>query len=115
MNKEELLDQLAIEILRIAPHSFVRSYDLAGEMMERRRHVIEQWTLRDANADGYIGDLGLSARSGSCLEAESIRTISQLLRCTENDLLKVPNLGRRSLNELKDRLAERGLKLRGQV
>ena len=114
MTKEELLDQLAIEILRLSLHSFVRAYDLAGEMMERRLHVIEQWTLRDANADGYISDLGLSARSGSCLEAESIRTISQLLRCTENELLKTPNLGRRSLNEIKEKLAERGLKLRGQ-
>jgi DNA-directed RNA polymerase alpha subunit len=115
MNKEELLDQLAIEILRLSPHSFVRSYDLAGEMLERRRHIIEQWTLRDANADAYIANLELSARARSCLEAESIRTVSHLLRCTENDLLKVPNLGRRSLNEIKDKLAERGLKLLGQA
>lgn len=118
MNREELLDQLAIEILRIAPHTFVKTYeayDLAGAMIDRRQCILEQWTLRDANADGYIEDLALSARSVSCLQAECIRTISQLLRCTENDLLKVPNLGRRSLNEIKDKLAERGLKLRGQA
>jgi DNA-directed RNA polymerase alpha subunit len=115
MNREELLDQLAIEILRIAPNSFEKAYDFAGEMIERRQQVIEQWALRDANVDGYIQDLELSARSNSCLEAESIRTISQLLRCTENDLLRVPNLGRRSLNEIKDQLAARGLRLRGQA
>ena len=115
MNKEELLDQLAIEILRIAPHSFEKAYDMACVMMDRRRVILEQWILQDASADGYIEDLALSARSVSCLEAESIRTISQLLRYTENDLLKVPNLGRRSLNEIKDQLAARGLKFRGQA
>jgi DNA-directed RNA polymerase alpha subunit len=118
MNKEELLDQLAIEMLRLAPHYMVNTrevYDLAGAMVDRRQHILDQWILRDASADGYIQDLELSARSGSCLEAESIRTISQLLRFTENDLLKVPNLGRRSLNEIKDQLAARGLKLRGQA
>lgn len=114
MNKEELLDQLAIEILRVAPHAFEKAYDMASLMMDRRRVILEQWILRDADADGYIEDLELSARSDKCLHAESIRTISQLLRFTENDLLKVPNLGRRSLNEIKDQLAARGLKLRGQ-
>jgi DNA-directed RNA polymerase subunit alpha len=115
MNKEALLDQLALEILRLSPHTFVRSYDLAAQMLERRGYVIEQWTLRDANADVYIANLELSARARSCLEAESIRTVSQLIRCTENDLLKVPNLGRRSLNEIKEKLAEQGLKLLGQA
>ena len=115
MNKEELLDQLAIEILRIAPHSFVKAYDLAGEMIERRGHILDQWTLRDANTGGVIASLGLSVRSAKCLEADEIYTIGQLVYYTENDLLKTPNLGRRSLNEIKEKLAERGLKLRGQA
>ena len=84
-------------------------------MVDRRQHIIDQWTLRDANSGGAIESLGLSVRSGRCLEAEEIFTIDQLIYYTENDLLKVPNLGRRSLNEIKDRLAERGLKLRGQA
>jgi DNA-directed RNA polymerase subunit alpha len=49
------------------------------------------------------------------LEADEIYTIGQLVYYTENDLLKTPNLGRRSLNEIKEKLAERGLKLRGQA
>ena len=118
MKKEELLDQLAIEMLRLAPHLLVKTYevyDLAKAMVDRRQHILDQWTLRDANSGGLIASLGLSVRSGKCLEAEEIHTIDQLIYYTENDLLKVPNLGRRSLNEIKDRLAERGLKLRGQA
>ncbi len=115
MNKEELLDQLAIEILRIAPHSFVKAYDLAGEMLERRRIVLEQLTLRDANSEVFIESLGLSRRSQLCLFAENISTISQLLCRTENELLKTPNLGRKSLYEIKEQLAVRGLKLRGKT
>ena len=114
MNKEELLDQLAMEILRIAPHTFERSYEIAGQMLERRRKIIDEWASRDAHVEGYVESLELTARSDKCLAANEIFTINQLLKCTENDLLKMPNLGRRSLNEIKDKLAERGLKLREQ-
>ena len=118
MNKQELLDQLAIEMLRLAPHLLVKTYevyDLAKAMVDRRQHILDQWTLRDANSGGAIESLGLSVRSGKCLEAEEIYTIDQLIYYTENELLKTPNLGRRSLNEIKEKLAERGLKLRGQA
>ena len=118
MKKEELLDQLAIEMLRLAPHYVVNTrevYDLAGAMVDRRQHILDQWTLRDASSGGVIASLGLSVRASKCLEADEIYTIGQLVYYTENDLLKTPNLGRRSLNEIKEKLAERGLKLRGQA
>lgn len=118
MNKEELLDQLAIEMLRLAPHYAVNTrevYDLAGAMIDRRQHILDQWTLRDSSTGNSIESMGLSVRSYKCLMAEEIYTINQLLTRTENELLKTPNLGRRSLNEIKDWLAERGLKLQGQA
>jgi DNA-directed RNA polymerase alpha subunit len=118
MKKEELLDQLAIEMLRLAPHLLVKTYevyDLAKAMVDRRQHIIDQWTLRDANTGGLIEALGLSVRAVKCLEADEIYTIDQLIYYSENDLLRLPNLGRRSLNEIKEKLAERGLKLRGQA
>jgi DNA-directed RNA polymerase alpha subunit len=112
MNREQLLDQLAAEIFRAAPHAFENAYDMASLMMERRRVILEQWNLQDANRDGWIESLGLDNRSERCLMAEDIRAISQLIDRTENELLKTPNLGRKSLNQIKDKLAARGLKLK---
>ncbi|MDA0238280.1 MAG: DNA-directed RNA polymerase subunit alpha, partial [Proteobacteria bacterium] len=58
-----------------------------------------------------VDDLELTVRSANCLKAESIYYIGDLIQRTENELLKTPNLGRKSLNEIKDVLASRGLSL----
>ncbi|MDR2678141.1 MAG: DNA-directed RNA polymerase subunit alpha [Zoogloeaceae bacterium] len=58
-----------------------------------------------------VDDLELTVRSANCLKAESIYYIGDLIQRTENELLKTPNLGRKSLNEIKDVLASRGLTL----
>ena len=58
-----------------------------------------------------VDDLELTVRSANCLKAESIFYIGDLIQRTENELLKTPNLGRKSLNEIKDVLASRGLTL----
>ena len=50
-------------------------------------------------------------RSANCLKAENIYYIGDLIQRTENELLKTPNLGRKSLNEIKEVLAARGLTL----
>ena len=49
--------------------------------------------------------------AGNCLKAENIYYIGDLIQRTENELLKTPNLGRKSLNEIKEVLASRGLTL----
>ena len=56
-------------------------------------------------------DLELTVRSANCLKAESIYFIGDLIQRTENELLKTPNLGRKSLNEIKEVLAAHGLTL----
>jgi len=56
-------------------------------------------------------DLELTVRSANCLKAENIYYIGDLIQRTENELLKTPNLGRKSLNEIKEVLAARGLTL----
>ncbi len=61
---------------------------------------------------GSIEDIGLDFRTTACLKAEGIQTIEQLIAYTENDLLKTPNFGRKSLSLLKDALAVRGLTLK---
>lgn len=58
-----------------------------------------------------VDDLELTVRSANCLKAENIYYIGDLIQRTENELLKTPNLGRKSLNEIKEVLAARGLTL----
>ena len=58
-----------------------------------------------------VDDLELTVRSANCLKAESIIYIGDLVQKTEVELLKTPNLGKKSLNEIKDVLAQRNLSL----
>jgi len=58
-----------------------------------------------------VDELELTVRSANCLKAENIYYIGDLTQRTETELLKTPNLGRKSLNEIKEVLASRGLTL----
>ena len=58
-----------------------------------------------------VDDLELTVRSANCLKAENIYYIGDLIQRTEVELLKTPNLGRKSLTEIKEVLASRGLAL----
>jgi len=114
MTKEELLDYLALEVLKIAPQSARDAYRVAEDMIERRQEIINRWALREAVVFDGIEQLNLTVRSENSLKAEDIFTITQLTGCTEQRLLKTPNLGRKSIKEIIERLDEKGLKLRGQ-
>ena len=58
-----------------------------------------------------VEDLELTVRSANCLKAEAIQYIGDLVQRTETELLKTPNLGKKSLNEIKDVLVSRGMSL----
>ncbi|MCG2633985.1 MAG: DNA-directed RNA polymerase subunit alpha [Gammaproteobacteria bacterium] len=58
-----------------------------------------------------VDDLELTVRSANCLKAENIQFIGDLIQRSEQELLKTPNLGKKSLNEIKDVLAGHGLSL----
>jgi DNA-directed RNA polymerase subunit alpha len=58
-----------------------------------------------------VDDLELTVRAANCLKAENIYYIGDLVQRSENDLLKTPNLGKKSLTEIKSVLAQRGLSL----
>ena len=58
-----------------------------------------------------VEDLELTVRAANCLKAENINYIGDLAQCTENDLLKTPNLGKKSLLEIKRVLAQKRLNL----
>jgi DNA-directed RNA polymerase subunit alpha len=58
-----------------------------------------------------VDDLELTVRAANCLKAENIFYIGDLVQRSENDLLKTPNLGKKSLTEIKSVLSSRGLSL----
>ncbi len=73
--------------------------------LEEKQDEIDPVLLRP------VDDLELTVRSANCLKAENIYYIGDLIRRTEVELLKTPNLGKKSLTEIKDVLATRGLAL----
>jgi DNA-directed RNA polymerase subunit alpha len=60
-----------------------------------------------------IEDLDLSERPNNCLKRAQVNTVGELLTKTEDDLLNITNFGQKSLDEVKAKLDERGLTLRG--
>lgn len=58
-----------------------------------------------------VDDLELTVRSANCLKAENIYYIGDLVQRSETELLKTPNLGKKSLTEIKDVLASKDLEL----
>ncbi|MBX2807983.1 MAG: DNA-directed RNA polymerase subunit alpha [Cellvibrionaceae bacterium] len=82
--------------------------DLENEKLsepEEKEEEIDPILLRP------VDDLELTVRSANCLKAENIYYIGDLVQRTEVELLKTPNLGKKSLTEIKDVLASRGLSL----
>lgn len=82
--------------------------DLEGEKQSapaRQEDEVDPILLRP------VDDLELTVRSANCLKAENIYYIGDLVQRTEVELLKTPNLGKKSLTEIKDVLASRGLSL----
>jgi DNA-directed RNA polymerase subunit alpha len=65
----------------------------------------------DPNLLRPVDDLELTVRSANCLKAENVYYIGDLIQRSENELLKTPNLGKKSLTEIKDILATYGLSL----
>jgi len=79
------------------------------------KDIIDQPSNRQTQFDPIllrpVDELELTVRSANCLKAENIYYIGDLIQRTETELLKTPNLGRKSLNEIKEVLASRGLTL----
>ena len=116
MTREELLDQIAIEVLKNLPYTFARdAYNIAESVLEKRDAILHKWALTESIIFDGIEQLNLTVRTERCLKAEYIHTISQLLDCTKDRILKTPNMGRKSVNEVIEKLAERGYKLKGEA
>ncbi len=67
--------------------------------------------MRNDNLNRSVEELELSVRSYNCLKNANIATIGELIQKTEAEMLKTKNFGRKSLNEIKEILAQMGLSL----
>ena len=78
--------------------------------IEEKEQKIEEAEI-DPNLLRPVDDLELTVRSANCLKAENVYYIGDLIQRSENELLKTPNLGKKSLTEIKDILGTYGLSL----
>ena len=117
------LDKLTIELQTngtIDPEEAIR---ISASILQRQLHAFVDMSFQESSADNNVrsdydplllrpvDDLELTVRSANCLKAENIYYIGDLVQKTENELLKTPNLGKKSLTEIKDVLAARSLSL----
>ncbi len=91
--------------------------DLVATMSDEPRGLelgeIVDATVSSPDLDLPIEDLDLSERPNNCLKRAQVNTVGELLTKTEDDLLNITNFGQKSLDEVKAKLDERGLSLRG--
>ncbi len=71
----------------------------------------EKPEIRNENLNRSVEELELSVRSYNCLKNANIQTIGELVQKSEAEMLKTKNFGRKSLNEIKEILAQMGLGL----
>ena len=64
--------------------------------------------------DTPIEELELGVRSYNCLKREGVETVGDLIRKSEQELMCIPNFGRKSIEEVRERLGQNNLKLRGE-
>ena len=117
------LDKLIIDLETdgtLDPEEAIR---ISASILQRQLHTFVDMSFEQAKIDKKeqvdfdpvllrpVDDLELTVRSANCLKAENIYYIGDLVQKTENELLKTPNLGKKSLTEIKDVLASRSLSL----
>ena len=90
---------------------FVTSDPSASEFNEANRETSQLSTVLDAP----ISELELSVRARNCLDGANLRTLFDLVRLSESEVMNLKNLGKTSLTEIKNKLSERGLSLGMEV
>ena len=85
--------------------------DLSDEISSRTTVVEKSETTQDKVLEMTIEELDLSVRSFNCLKRAGINTVADLVNTTEEDMMKVRNLGRKSYEEVVKKMADMGLSL----
>ena len=96
---------------RTSSHRLAMLRNMCNSLIQHEAIKTERATPFDPILLRPVDELELTVRSANCLKAENIYYIGDLIQRTETELLKTPNLGRKSLNEIKEVLASRGLTL----
>ena len=106
----------AKEALAIASKMMINHLNVVVELSEKAKnteYMIEhEETCTNSVLETSIADLDLSVRSFNCLMRAGIKDVRDLTTKTEEDMMKVRNLGRKSLKEVKEKLEELGLSLK---
>jgi DNA-directed RNA polymerase subunit alpha len=105
----------AAQLLRESLLVFADEERLAGDQDQGEEDVTDFLrSTRSDYDDMLIEELELGVRSYNCLKREGVETVGDLVTKSEAELLNIPNFGKKSIEEVRERLAERGLKLRGE-
>jgi DNA-directed RNA polymerase subunit alpha len=99
------------KILRKHLNPFVHYSELGSKVHATARGAVVNDAALDAKLNMTLNDLKLSVRATNCLESENINTVRDLVRFTEDQLLEVRNFGETTLNEVREKLSEMGLRL----
>lgn len=99
------------KILRKHLNPFVQYTELGSKVHAATRTGMGSDIAIESKLSMTLGDLKLSVRATNCLESENINTVRDLVRYTEDQLLEVRNFGETTLNEVRERLGELGLRL----
>lgn len=117
------LDKLTLDVETDGTLDPEQAIRVSATILQRQLHAFVDMKFGELKADqkeriSYdpillrpVDDLELTVRSANCLKAENIFYIGDLVQKSENELLKTPNLGKKSLTEIKDVLATRSLSL----
>lgn len=132
MKRSERLKQLAEDFGKQLYEKIAEEQGLlkTGEIVDvfvsvavRLTHPTVSCTISDHNENAVFDDkrlkisvaeLGLSVRATNCLENESINTVGDIVQKTADELLEIRTLGETVLNEITTKLAEYGLKIKGE-
>lgn len=103
------------EAIAIASKMMIEHLQVVCELNEKSKnnYMVEQLSQEKNDIyDTQIVDLDLTIRSFNCLHRANILTVGDLVKQTEEELMKVRNLGRKSVKEIKEKLEELGVSLR---
>ena len=127
MNRTEMLDHFAVNAMKAQienmgitnPFAMAQSsYRMAAEMLEHRDRILQDWQKEQETQHRHkasdLHEFDLPVRYHRCLISEDILMKQDLCNWTERDLKRIPNLGAKGLQFVKQAMVINGLKLKGQ-